>query len=243
MNMFKIALAGTALVGSLATAVANNTCSFSGFYAGGQIGVGVTNSHVKANFNISPGNTGRFNEKVAATGLIGGAHVGYGKHFPNRFYFGFEAYGNFSSNKSTQQFSVNSTNGANFNNFVGAIRVKRQNSIGLALRPGMVFGNTLVNLILGAESTKFNYASAYKGQIVNAAGVVQGNPVVGSLSKSKRSYAFVPGLGVSFLANERLVLGLEAKAPMYKNVKPVKGTDLKVKTQVIDVMAKISYKF
>ena len=212
MNMFKIAFAGTALVGSLATAVANNTCSFSGFYAGAQVGVGTTNTHLKTPVN--------FNLKSAATGFIGGAHIGYGKHFPNRFYFGFEAFGNFNSNKSKQE--------AIAYNLI----IKRSNSFGLAFRPGMVFGNTLVNLILGIESANFKHT--FK-DLTNPAD---------DISKSKRSYGFVPGLGVSFLANQNLVLGLEARHAMYKNTKPFKGVDdIKSKSQSTDVMAKVSYKF
>ena len=295
MNMFKIALAGTALVGSLATAVANNTCSFSGFYAGGQIGVGTTKSQVSTSATskvplsangqadarlgriVRPGTDNHSSSSsLAGTGAIGGLHVGYGKHFPNRFYLGFEAYANLSKNRAKSESASGYTMEAvsernNPNNgqpayqnpgllsssdvYSGYVKAERKNSFGLALRPGMVFGNTLVNLILGVESTKFNYITNAKLTSNPFYYDAAGNPNIesfptdlGTIKKSKRVYGFVPGLEVSFMANDHVMIGLKATHTMYRktNLKSQYeniAVNKKVKNQATDIVAKVSYKF
>ena len=226
MKTLRLALTATALVGSLATAMAN-TCSFSGFYAGGQIGMGTMNTHVTASgplTNITGSPVATSNERFAATGIIGGLHVGYGKHFPNRFYLGVEGWGNLTGNKENHDIAV-TLNGAN----AVAVRAKgeRKNTLGFGFRPGMVFGNTLVNAILGVESAKFK--NTLTGQFTN-------NATNEYYSKSKRRWGFVPGLEVSFHANDHVVLGLRATHTLYRKKDSIK-------TQATDVMAKASYKF
>lgn len=198
MKTFKLALAGTALVGALATSAMAGECSFSGFYLGGQLGAGTTNTNVKE--SATP-----LNAKVAATGVIGGLHAGYGKHFPNRFYVGLEAYGNLSSNNQTHT--------------VGAVRLKtqRNNSFGLALRPGVVFGNALFYAKAGVESANFKVGD----------------------DKSRRT-GFVPGLGVAFHATDHVIVGVEATHTFYNSRKV--GT-AKMQPQATDFFARLSYKW
>ncbi|MGI4852076.1 MAG: outer membrane beta-barrel protein [Janthinobacterium lividum] len=223
MKMLRLALTATALVGSLATAMAN-TCSFSGFYAGGQIGMGTMNTHVNGSApvgGIAGNTTFSINERFAATGVVGGLHLGYGKHFPNRVYMGVEGWGNLSNNKETHRLPL----GGGANAPQVAFKAERKNAFGIALRPGMVFGNTLVNAILGVESAKFKYETSE-----NFTGVASG------FSKSKRRIGFVPGLEVSFHANDHVVLGVKATHTLYRKKDSIK-------TQATDVMAKASYKF
>jgi outer membrane immunogenic protein len=198
MKTFKLALAGTALVGALATSAMAGECSFSGFYLGAQLGAGTTNVEGKD----SPTAT---KLKLAATGLIGGLHAGYGKHFPNRFYVGLEAYGNLSSNNQTHT--------------AAGIRIKtqRNNSFGLALRPGVVFGNALFYAKAGVESANFKLSD-----------------------KSSRRTGFVPGLGVAFHATDHVIVGVEATHTFYNSRKV--GTT-KMQPQATDFFARLSYKW
>ena len=223
MKTLKLALAGTALVGALTTAMAN-TCSFSGFYAGAQVGMGTMNTRVNTTYE----STVAINEKFAATGMVGGLHVGYGKHFPNRFYLGMEGWGSLSNNKENHILTDTNV----FDDPEGPItivqkyqlRAERKNALALALRPGMVFGNTLVNAILGIESAKFKYLT----------NIDDSDPVI--YSSSKRRYGFVPGLEVSFHANDHVVLGLRATHTMYRKKD-------NFRTQATDVVARASYKW
>jgi outer membrane immunogenic protein len=140
----------------------------------------------------------RTNREVGAAGIIGGLHAGYGKQFPNRFYGGLEVYGNLSD-----------TTGGK-----GSAKVTRNNSFGAKLRPGIIFGNSLVYGVLGIESANFK-------------------PKAG---KSERFTGFVPGLGVALNVTEHTLLGLEATHTLYskrKNATP-KATDF---------FARVSYKW
>ena len=208
MTKLKLVLA-SALATTLATTAMANTCSFSGFYAGGQVGMGVSKSHV--NTNTVPA---AIDLKFGGTGVVGGLHVGYGKHFPNRFYMGLEAYGNLSNSKSNNNVTI----AANTYGF----KIKREHNFGIALRPGIVFGNTLVYAKLGVESGKFKYSNTFNNAV--------------SSSSKKRVTAFVPGLGVAFHANEHVVLGLESTYSMHKKKNGVKHN-------VLDTVVRASYKW
>jgi len=223
MKTLKLALAGTALAGALATSAIAADCSFSGFYLGAQLGAGTTNTEAK-NTVTATGVSNKSN--LAATGAIGGLHVGYGKQFPNRFYLGLEAYGNLSSNN---QSSTDSR--------LNQIKTQRNNAFGLALRPGFVWGNALLYAKLGVESANFKYSTT----LANGAG---------SGSNSGRRTGFVPGLGVAFNAAEHVMLGVEATHTFYNsrtaNTSSPAGvtlTSTKFQSQATDFFARASYKW
>jgi outer membrane immunogenic protein len=212
MKTLTLALAGTALVGSLAVSAVANECSFSGFYLGAQLGAGTTNTETKATVGGVATKS-----RLAATGILGGLHVGYGKHFPNRFYVGLEAYGNLSNNKESNTAPQNVK-----------LNTERKNAFGLALRPGFVFGNTLVYAKLGVESASFKYS-------------VDTTAVGGTAdSNSSRRTGFVPGLGVAFHATDHVILGLEATHTFY-NSRTV--NNVKFKSEATDFTARASYKW
>ena len=216
MKTLTLALAGTALVGALVTSAVAGDCSFSGFYLGAQLGAGTTNTEAKGTVNgIAEKN------KLAATGAIGGLHVGYGKHFPNRFYLGLEAYGNLSGNKETNTVGEDTR------------KTERKNSFGAKLRPGFVFGNALVYGVVGVESASFKYSS------LSNAGTDTG-------SNSNRRTGVPVGLGAAFHATDHVILGVEATHTFY-NSRTVNisnnGGSLKFQSQATDLFARASYKW
>ena len=221
MKTFKLALAGTALVGALATSAMAGECSFSGFYLGGQLGAGTTNTDVKQS-------TIPVRSKFAATGVIGGLHAGYGKHFPNRFYIGLEAYGNLSGNKGSHD--VGNRNW----------KSQRNNSFGLALRPGVVFGNALVYAKIGIESANFKYSLS------------DGAHATLKANNSSRRTGFVPGLGVAFHATDHVIVGVEATHTFYNSrnlatpavaAPAIAARTYKMQSQATDFFARVSYKW
>ncbi|GAO97581.1 hypothetical protein Cva_00217 [Caedimonas varicaedens] len=217
MKNLKLALMGTALTSILGSAaIAGDCSSFSGFYLGTQLGVGTTNTEAKGTVNdVAEKN------KFGATGAIGGLHVGYGKHFPNRFYLGLEAYGNLSGNKET--YSLGESNR----------KVERKNSFGVKLRPGFVFGNALFYGAVGVESASFKY-SASQDDDANIG------------SNNGRRTGIPLGLGAAFHATDHVILGVEATHTFY-NARTVTlsddGGSLKFQSQATDIFARASYKW
>lgn len=241
---------GTALASTLATSAIAGDCSFSGFYLGAQLGAGTTNTEVKfaqpriaATANRVEQTKQNVKNNLGATGAIGGLHVGYGKHFPNRFYLGLEAYGNLSGNKATYTHST-ATRSASF-------KSERNNAFGIALRPGIVFGNALFYAKLGVESADFKYSVS---ESITGPG---GSKLSGS--KNTRRTGFVPGIGVAFNVTDHVILGVEATHTFYNstsvnnvgrrtaipaNAKAGSLTNsTKFQSQATDVFARVSYKW
>ena len=189
MLKLRLGLIGITLISILGSSVIAAECTFSGAYLGAQLGYG----SMKTQMKTAPAKT-----DVGSAGMISGLHVGYGKQFPNRLYMGLEAYGNLSD-----------TTGGK-----GNTKITRKNSFGAKLRPGVVFGNSLVYGVLGIESANFK-------------------PKAG---KSERFTGFVPGLGVAFNATEHVMIGLEATHTMYKERK-------KTIPKTTDFFARASYKW
>ncbi len=207
---------GTALTSVLATSAIAGDCSFSGFYLGAQLGAGTTNTEAKGKVNdVAEKN------KLAATGAIGGLHVGYGKHFPNRFYLGLEAYGNLSGNKETYTMGTSNR------------KAERKDSFGAKLRPGFVFGNALVYGVVGVESASFKYSASHDDDANTG-------------SNSSRRTGMPVGLGAAFHATDHVILGVEATHTFY-NARTVKlsddGGSLKFQSQATDLFARASYKW
>jgi outer membrane immunogenic protein len=220
MKTLTLALAGTALVGALATSAVAGDCSFSGFYLGAQLGAGTTNTEVKGTTDVV-GTDVAEKSKLAGTGAVGGLHVGYGKHFPNRFYMGLEAYGNLSGNKETHTTGDNNR------------KVERNNAFGAKLRPGFVFGNALVYGVVGVESASFKYSAS-------------NNAAANTGSNNGRRTGIPVGLGTAFHATDHVILGVEATHTFY-NSRTVTlsnaGGSLKFQSQATDFFARASYKW
>ena len=233
-----------------------SVCDFSGFYMGAQIGISNSNSHVTTNQQTELTQYTR-NEKFASKSPIGGFHVGYGKQFSNRFYLGFEAFGNLMNNRSSNKTSLDE-NITKYSTMPYPVLInlqlddrrifkfKRKNSIGMALRPGVVFGDVLINAIVGIESARFKkYDLDFDQTTMTSQCFYFPTPptVIPYVSKdeklhSKRIFGFVPGLEISVPANEdkNIIVGLRATRTFYRK------TDF-VKTQATDIMIKASYKF
>jgi outer membrane immunogenic protein len=260
MKQLKFVLVGTALASVLGSAAIAADCSFSGFYMGAQLGAGRTSTEVKFSEPFIPRNPAiplaeqdksNENHNLAGTSPIGGLHVGYGKQFPNRFYLGVEAYGNLSNNKSKNSFTDESP-GHNNHKSEKNFKSERTNSFGVAVRPGIVFGNALFYVKAGIESANFKYSTSYSSH-----DDLNGHQSFGG-SKNGRRIGFVPGIGVAFNATDRIVLGLEATHTFYKDAKIENigkrlgiggnpdGTatnTTKFHSQVTDVFARVSYKW
>ena len=251
MKNLKLALMGTALVSILGSAAIAGDCTFSGFYLGAQLGGGATHTEIKFTQPHLAATAHRLEQqemhgknKLSASGAIGGLHVGYGKQFPNRFYLGLEAYGNLIGNRESNYRNEK----LSYNQMVTVERkykIERNNSFGLALRPGVAFGNTLFYAKLGVESANFKYSVANS----------ETDTKTQTGSANGRRIGFVPGVGVSFNLTDHMILGLEATYAFYKSasIKDVNERDqprpartknsTKFQSQATDVFARVSYKW
>lgn len=188
--MIRKYLLTTGIISILATSIVQAKAdNFSGLYSGIQLGYGSLNDNGtdKNSKTIGGGTT------FGGSGIVGGLHIGGGREFPNRFYVGLEGYGNF-SNQEMKAVTI-----------FGTLKEKKQYSIGLKLRPGVVFGNAMIYGILGADYSKFKeMADLEQNQ---------------KQSKSKGYWGFVPGVGIAFKATDHVILGLELTHTFHEKVK------------------------
>lgn len=213
MKNIKHMLMGTALAVSLTTASMAAECTFSGFYMGTQLGYGSLNNNGKSGKEAFKGTT------IGGAGLVGGLHAGYGKQFSNRFYLGLEAYGNLTNQEQKFRFEEG-------HSYLES-KQKKQYSIGLKLRPGIVIGNAMVYGILGADYTRFKQSGEAVGFDL---------AVHNKTSKNKGYFGFMPGIGVAFNATEHMIIGLELTHTFHEKIKT--SSD-----RTTDGFARISYKF
>ena len=231
--MKKLALlAASAAVLTSAANAAMEGKHFTGFYVGGHLGYGSGKSEwstrdTRANVNYSR------KADLGTRGILGGLHVGFGKEFGNKLYLGLEAFGNLSKTEG----KANTTNA----NDVLRTKATRKHEFGAALRPGFVCGNALLYVKAGISSAKWQYKSDWTTDLAAAAE---------NGSSSKHRIGFVPGLGVSFMATDHVMVGLEATHTMYKkqsiSTRRPNGTVIekgKVKSHVTDFTGRVSYKW
>ena len=235
--MKKLALTvASALVLASAANAAMEGKHFTGFYVGGQLGYGSGKSewsHRATAAGIAAGNPNSRKVDLGTRGVLGGLHVGFGKEFNNKMYLGLEAFGNLSKTEGKE----NSVQGAT----IFRSKANRKHEFGAALRPGFVCGNALLYVKAGISSAKWEYKQAYHTNGV----------LLDRSNTTKHRVAFVPGLGVSFLASEHVVFGVEATHTMYKKqntpVRAVVGGAVnevgRVKTHVTDFTGRVSYKW
>lgn len=208
--MKKLALA-LALSALATTAVANDTNGFSGFYVGGNVGYGTASYKTAYDANTST--------DIAGKGVLGGLQIGYGKQFVNNFYTGLEATGSLSGNKGSDRAGTFKAD------------VKRTNSFGVHVRPGYVFGNTLVAAKIGIESAALKFSTRNTATPANDA------------SSNSRKTGFVVGAGIDTKVSDHVVVGLQGTQTFYKSVSFGKTANAKtnIKTNATDVVARISY--
>ncbi len=241
--MKKVLLASAMALSVAGTASA---ADFTGFYLGAQLGYGSAKTKLSSNDTNAAGAVRQvgpdsMSGDIGARGVVGGLHVGYGKQFDNRMYLGLEAWGNLSN-----------TNG-NIDDVVRTIapgrvastyKATRRNEFGIALKPGIVFNNALLYVKLGVASASWKKETTFTDVNTNAA--------VPSASSSNRHTAFVPGIGVSFMATDHVMVGVEATHSFY-NSKSIGFTSAvgvhdrkrstSFKPEVTDFVAKIAYKW
>jgi outer membrane immunogenic protein len=201
-------------------------CCFTGLYAGGQIGLGMTRN--VNTFIVNPNNeVGR--NPHSTRGVIGGLHLGYGYQWPSDVYAGLEIFGNLSHNKSKSLSGDGSTQ-----------RDRRYNNFGAAARLGYIWQCTLLYARLGVESTKWGHTEAV-------------DDLNFSVHTNKRKVGFVPGVGIAQMITDHLIAGLEGTWGFYKKsnlnavpavpIVPGVTQDNKYSNRSYDITFRLSYKW
>jgi outer membrane immunogenic protein len=250
-------LIGTSLLAAMTLSAQAHQGNFSGFYAGAQYGTMHSKADLRANTEyytderIRPGDITtklRYNRNVSTTNVIGGLHAGYGKQFSNSFYLGIEAYGNLSNHLA--QTSFKDFEHTNINElyrdripYERNLKLERKNTLGITLRPGIVFGNTLLYAKLGIESAHLSLQDDIKDRDT----LYRDDIKIPSSTTHKRVYGFVPGIGASFKVTDHVLLGLEVTHALYKNTTfnlSKKNSKASLKSQTYnEFFARISYKW
>lgn len=164
-------------------------CSYTGWYAGGQIGIGMTRN-VNKFTDIATGVSG--SNPQSMRGIIGGLHAGWGYQFHNNFYLGLEVLGNLVDNETTSRSGPGR-----------ALKEQRYNSFGLAPRLGYVWNCTMLYLRFGVESTQWKHQEI--SSLTNTTSTTK-----------KRLVGFVPGVGMSHLISDHFIAGIEGTVGFYK---------------------------
>ena len=248
-------LIGTSLLATMTLSAQAHQGNFSGFYAGAQYGSVQSKANALVQAESNPGGGGaaekfHYKRNLSNTNTIGGLHAGYGQQFSNCVYMGVEAYGNLSNHAAQTSFedAANYTSAGGFHGSVRynrILKLERKHTLGLALRPGVVFGNTLLYAKLGLETANMSVKDSPEDMLINRGGmVIEKEP---SSSTHKWVMGFVPGVGASFRVTDNLLLGLEATHAMYKDAKfnlSKKNSKASFKSQTYnEFFARVSYKW
>ncbi|OJX12242.1 MAG: hypothetical protein BGO77_03585 [Caedibacter sp. 37-49] len=231
MKKLALTVASAAVLASAANAAMEGK-HFTGFYVGGQLGYGSGKSEWNSRSAVAGENFARKTD-LGTRGIVGGLHVGFGKEFNNKMYLGLEAFGNLSKTEGKERSLIGNTR------FYA--KAKRKNEFGAALRPGFVCGNALLYVKAGVSSAKWEYRSAWSQNAV----------VTERQNTSKHRIAFVPGIGVSMLVSEHVIVGVEATHTIYKKqsapMRTANGRQItergNIKTHVTDFTGRVSYKW
>lgn len=200
---------------ALTTAVSAEGGSNTGFYLGAS--AGVANTNVKYNFvSVNPaatGSTQNYNSTSGKMAGLFGVFAGYGMVVGQGAYVGGEVYGGFDTTKVTpyDDSATTAPNGYH------KTTVKRSSFYGLAARVGyMITPSTLAYIRLGVEAGKWtmqvvpNQASAaYANNYTTAPTSAQIAQESATVTKSKNSINFAPGLGFETYINKNLFVRAE----------------------------------
>ena len=183
--MKKFAMAAVAAL-SLSTASAESCASsFSGFYAGAQLGMNsvtgtTTVDAAAAAYNRKGGNS--------AKSFLGGLFAGYGMGVGSCAYVGGELYTNFANN-SMNILTTNNTKDTFKNTY----------NMGLKVRLGYtVSQQAMIFLGLGMEKSKW--------QAKTVLDAVAGGRAAGTYKKNKSNFAFAPSVGMDMFVNKNLFI-------------------------------------
>ncbi len=190
---------------ALTTAVSAEGSSNTGFYLGAS--AGVANTNVKYSYVSAGTITGtavqNFQSNAGKMGGLFGVFAGYGMVVGQGAYVGGELYGGFDTTKMSV-YDDSATTGNGF----PKTTLKRTNYYGLAARVGyMVTPSTLAYIRLGIEGGKWT------GQVIPnqnvTAGYISNASLNTTVSGSKNSISFAPGLGLEAYINKNLFLRAE----------------------------------
>ena len=182
--MKKFAMAAVAAL-SLSTASAESCASsFSGFYAGAQLGM----NSVTGNSTVTDA-AGDTKTSQGAKSFLGGLFAGYGMGVGSCAYVGGELYTNFANN------NVNFATAANGNKQT----FKNTYNMGLKVRLGYtVSQQAMIFLGLGMEKSKWQAKT-----VLDAAA---GGRAAGTYKKNKSNFAFAPSVGMDMFVNKNLFI-------------------------------------
>jgi outer membrane immunogenic protein len=196
-----------------------------GFYAGAHLGSAVA-TQTKATSPSYPKTA-----HIAGSGMLGGLHMGYGHQFGENAFFGAEAWGNKIANSGVGE--------TKHDNDSVKYKVDRQGSFGVAMRPGVVFGQTLLYGKFGVDFGSFKHtvrisnphsrnawSSGRKKNITNCLGIVS-------------------GIGFEIMLNDHIKLGLEGMRIDYNTGEARDIYDHKhtFKTATTDLIMHLSHKW
>ncbi|MCP4923592.1 MAG: porin family protein [bacterium] len=206
----------------LATTAATIASADARNFGGATLGLSVGHGSTKAEASIQTGqlDPSLTHVKVDAgmSGFTVGIFAGYAKQFDNHFVAGLEAHASFASHDAKSNDGVLATTEFKI--------AKRKETFGVDAKFGRVFENVLPYVTLGWGSTKFKFKRA-SGNAENT-------------STTKRSNAFVAGVGIKTLLTEHVTLGAEWK---YGFCKEIKVADSKMKPRTSDFRVKLAYKW
>jgi outer membrane immunogenic protein len=166
-------------------------CCYAGWYAGGQLGIGMTRNVNKFS-DFENGITTTGSNPIGTRGVLGGLHLGWGNQYRNNLYLGLEAYGNLFNNKTNRY-----NGGGQFT------KVWRYNNFGIAPRIGHVWNCTMLYFRLGVDAT------TWKHQVLS-------NTTNTKRHTKNRIVGVAPGLGLSHMVTDHLIAGLEGSVGFYK---------------------------
>ena len=194
--MKKFAMAAVAAL-SLSTASAESCASsFSGFYAGAQLGM----NSVTGNSTVTTA-AGDTKTSQGAKSFLGGLFAGYGMGVGSCAYVGGELYTNFANN------NVNFVTAANGNKET----FKNTYNMGLKVRLGYtVSQQAMIFLGLGMEKSKWQAKEVTAAQ---------------TYKKNKSNFAFAPSVGMDMFVNKNLFIRGEFTYVLAPKMKITGGTD------------------
>ena len=202
-NTFLASLLGAIAIGQIH---AVSSSPHNGFSVG--IKVGYTGINGTLNRNNAGNND---SSDLGAQSPVASVFFGYG-YAPNPagLYLGAEVFAQFENVKAKRNEFLTDVP----NPISGTTTLKTNNTFGLLGKVGYVCKETLINLILGVSTTKFNYQSNL---------FPLSSPI--NLSSNKRRTGFVTGIGMDYAIARNVSVGGEFLYTFYQQLKAVDSTN------------------